>query len=78
MTELAKFIFEQHGGSLVLNKKQVAKLMNKSVGYIDQAIHQNRKEKIPPFNNENGTVEFTVNDVAKFIENKSCDKTEVA
>ena len=74
MTELAKFIFEQTG-SLVLNKKQTAKLMNKSVGYIDQAIHQNRLERIPPFTKRGG-IEFTVKDVAEFIENMN--QVEVA
>lgn len=66
MTELAKFIYEQTG-SLVLNKKQVAKLIGKSVPYIDAAIHQNRLEKIPAFSKRSG-VEFTVADVAEFIE----------
>lgn len=74
MSELSKFIFAQHG-SLILNKKQTAKLINKSVAFIDQAIHQNRKEKIPNFSKKNGMVEFTVNDVADFIENMSNVKT---
>lgn len=70
MTELAKFIFEQIG-SLILNKKQVAKLMNKSVQYIDSAIHQNRLEKIPAFTKESsGGIEFMVEDVADFLRKK--------
>ena len=42
MNETAKFIFEQTG-SLVLNKKQVAKLINKSVSFIDAAYNTPRK-----------------------------------
>lgn len=67
MTETAKFIFEQTG-SLILNKKQVAKLINKSVGFIDAAIYNNDLERIPRFTKRSG-VEFTVKDVAEFIDN---------
>lgn len=70
MTELAKFIFEQTG-SMILNKKQVGKLIGKSVAFIDAAIHQNRKERIPLFSKDNGGVEFSVVDVAEFLEQKT-------
>lgn len=66
MTELAKFIFAQTG-SFVLNKKQVAPLIGKSVAFIDQAIYQNRLERIPKFTKRGG-IEFTAHDVAEFIE----------
>ena len=66
MGELAKFIFE-NTGSLILNKKQTAKLLNKSVAFIDAAIHKNSLDKIPRFTKKSG-VEFTVMDVAEFIE----------
>ena len=70
MTELGKYLYEVMG-SMVLNKKQVAKLIGKSVPFIDAAIHQNRKERIPLYSKENGGVEFSVMDVADFLEQKS-------
>jgi hypothetical protein len=69
MNETAKFIFEQTG-SLVLNKKQVAKLINKSVSFIDAAIHQNRLEKIPKFTKNGGMLDFKIVDVASYIEGR--------
>jgi spore coat polysaccharide biosynthesis protein SpsF (cytidylyltransferase family) len=66
MTELAKIIFEKIG-SFRLDKKQVAKLMGKSVGFIDAAIHKNRLEKIPRFT-KTGTIDFSIQDVADFLE----------
>ncbi|ABB44908.1 hypothetical protein Suden_1631 [Sulfurimonas denitrificans DSM 1251] len=77
MTELAKMIFE-HTGSLILNKKQVAPLIGKSVAFIDQAIHQNRLEKIPMFtkNESGGGIEFHVEDVATFLDFKKQIKSK--
>lgn len=70
MTELAKFIFEQTG-SLILNKKQVAKLIGKSVAFIDAKIHQNDKNVIPAFGKANGGgIEFFIEDVVDFLEHK--------
>lgn len=76
MTELAKFIFEQ-SGSMILNKKQVAKLIGKSVAYIDKAIHQNDLEDIPAFKKtRSGTVEFFVEDVADYLNLKKSGKNK--
>lgn len=74
MTELAKFIFEQ-SGSMILNKKQVAKLIGKSVAYIDKAIHQNDLEDIPAFKkSKSGSVEFFIEDVADYLTAKKSGK----
>lgn len=73
MTELAKFIFEQTG-SVILSKKQVAPLINKSVGYIDKAIHENRLEKIPKYTKYGYGVEFHVEDVAEYLSLKKSGK----
>ena len=67
MSEIAKFIY-QETGSLLLNKQQTAKLINKSVAYIDKSIHHNRLEKIPNYK-KTPSIVFTVQDVADFIEN---------
>lgn len=70
MTELAEFLFKQMG-SMILNKKQVSKLIGKSVAFIDTAIHRNEKHKIPEFSkNESGGVEFHIEDVAAFLDFK--------
>lgn len=74
MTELAEFIFEKMG-TMILNKKQVAKLIGKSVPFVDAAIHQNRLEKLPKFTkNTGGAIEFAIIDVADFLEQKTQKK----
>jgi len=73
MTETAKMIFEQTG-SFILDKKQVAPLIRKSVAYIDKAISENRLEKIPKFTKPTFGVEFNIEDVALFVDNKRVAK----
>lgn len=73
MTELGKFIFEQLG-TMILSKKQVSKLINKSVPFIDAAIHENRLEKIPKYKKDGYGVEFHIEDVAIFLESKKSGK----
>lgn len=73
MTELGKFIYEQLG-TMILSKKQVSKLIGKSVPFIDAAIHENRLEKIPKYNKDGYGVEFHVEDVADFINLKKSGK----
>lgn len=69
MSELAKIIFGKTG-SLILNKKQVASLIGKSVAYVDAAIHENRLEKIPKYKKPIWGIEFHIEDIVDFIEEK--------
>lgn len=76
MTELAKFIFE-HTGSMILNKKQVSKLIGKSVAFIDSTIHKNDLQEIPPFKKaKSGAVEFHIEDVSDFLSLKKSGKNK--
>lgn len=76
MTELAEFLFKQMG-TMILNKKQVSKLIGKSVAFIDKAIHQNDLEDIPAFQKtRSGAVEFHIEDVVDFLSLKKSGKNK--
>lgn len=72
MTSEAKAIFEQTG-SLILGKKECAKIIRRSVSFINKEMKKNT-QRIPNYTKDNsvinGGIEFNVQDVADFLVNR--------